>query len=151
MPCKISWLYFLMSSLALCLMVLHISAYSIRCFLSPFPAIYRPFFIRARVVDDILDWCGFLIALASIDALYWIMSVSSCSVSIRFFNSRWNSIFFYSIRMTSTFGGVLVINLFLFTCTSSLMLLIASPWSLPMLTWFTTVTYVTVSGLFVRM
>ena len=110
----ISWLYFLMSSLAFFLMVLHISAYSIRCLLSPFPAISRPFVIRARVGDDILDFCSLLIALATLDALCWVMSMmvslmvsmssSSCSVSNRFVNSSWISIFFDHIRMTSTLG-----------------------------------------------
>ena len=81
-----------MSSLVFFLIVLHISAYSIRCLLSPFPAISRRFVIRARVGDDILDFCGLLIALATFDALVgWIVSVmvslilsmssSSCSVS----------------------------------------------------------------------
>ena len=86
-----------MSSLAFFLMVLHISAYSIRCLLSPFSAISRRFVIRARVGDDILDLCGLLIALDTLDALCWItpvmvslimsMSSSSC-VSNRFLNSR---------------------------------------------------------------
>ena len=31
--------------------------------------------IRARVGDDILDFCGLLITLATLDALCWIMSV----------------------------------------------------------------------------
>ena len=70
-----SWLYFLMSSLAFFLMILHISAYSIRCLLSPFLAISRRFFMRARAGDDILDLCSLLIALATLDALCWIMSV----------------------------------------------------------------------------
>ena len=77
-------------------MVLHISAYSIRCLLSPFPAISRRFVIRACVGDDILDFSGLLIALAILDALCWIMSVmaslmvsllsSSCNGSNRFLN-----------------------------------------------------------------
>ena len=58
-----------MSSLGVFLMVLHISAYSILCLLSPFPAICRRFVIRARVVDDILDLCGLVFALAILDAL----------------------------------------------------------------------------------
>ena len=49
-------------------MVLHISAYSIRCILSEFPATSRRVVIRARVGDDILDLCGLLIALATLDA-----------------------------------------------------------------------------------
>ena len=64
-----------MSSLAFFLMVLHISMYFIRCLLSPFPAISHRFVNRARVGDDILDFCGLLIALATLDAFCWIMSV----------------------------------------------------------------------------
>ena len=65
----------MMSYLAFSLMVLYISAYSIRCLLSPFSAIYRRFVIRARVGDDILDLFGLIIAFANLDALCWIMSV----------------------------------------------------------------------------
>ena len=110
-------------------MVLHISAYSTRCLLSPFSAISRRFITRARVGDDIIDLCGLLIALATIDVLCWIMSVmvsfmvskssSSCSVWNRFLNSSWNLIFFDPIRVASTLGGLLVINCFLSTSTSS--------------------------------
>ena len=57
----ISWLYFLMSSPAFFCMILHISTYSIYCLLSTFPAISRRF-ERARVGNDILDFCGLLIA-----------------------------------------------------------------------------------------
>ena len=90
----ISWLYFPMSCLAFFLMVLHISAYSIGCLSSPFSTISRRFVIRACVGDDILDFNGLLIALATLDALCWTMSVmaslmvsmssTSCSVSNRF-------------------------------------------------------------------
>ena len=100
----ISWLYFLMSSLAFFLMVLQIAAYSIRSLLTPFPAISRHLVIRAGVCDDILDLCGLLIALTIFDSLCWIMfemvslmmsmSSSSCSVSNRFLNSSWNSVFY---------------------------------------------------------
>ena len=72
-------------------MVLCISAYSVRCLSSPFSIISRRFIIRARVDDDILDFSGLLIGLATLDALCWIMAVmvslmvsmssSSCSVS----------------------------------------------------------------------
>ena len=156
--CIISWLYFLISSLAFFVVV---CLYSIRCLLSPFPAICRRFVIRTRVSDDILDLCGVLIALANLDALRWIMSEmvslmvslssSSCSVSNRLLNSSWKSIFFNPIRVASTLGGLVFVNVFLSTSTSILMLLISSLWSLPMLTWLLTVTYVTMSGLFVRM
>jgi len=56
-------------------MVLDISAYSIRCLSSPFSAISRRFVIRAIVGDAILGLCGLLIALATTDALCWIVSV----------------------------------------------------------------------------
>ena len=102
----ISRLYFLVSSLAFFLMVLHISAYSVHCLLSPFPAISRRFVTRARVGDDILNLCGLLIALTTLDALYLIipvmvllmvsMSSSSCSVSNRFLNSRMESMFVWN-------------------------------------------------------
>ena len=108
-----------MSSLVFFLIDLHISAYSIRCLLSPFPAISRRFVTRARVGDGTLDICGLLFALATIDALCWIISVmvslmvsmssSSYSVSNRFLSSSWNSIFFDPIRVASTIGGLLVI------------------------------------------
>ena len=101
-------------------MVLHISAYSVRCLLSPFPAISRRFDTRARVDDDILDLCGLLIALATLDPQFWIMSLmvslmvsmssSSCSLSNRFLNSNWSSNFVDPIRMASTPGGLLVIT-----------------------------------------
>ena len=104
----ISCLYFLMSSLAFFLIILDIYVYSIRCLLSPIPAILRRFATRAVFVMIIIDFCGLLIALATIDALCWIMSVmvslmvsmssGSCSVSNRLLNSSWNSIFFYLIH-----------------------------------------------------
>ena len=62
----IACLYFMMSSLAFLLMVLNMSAYSIRC-LSSFPTISRRFIIRALVGDDILDFSGVLIALTTLD------------------------------------------------------------------------------------
>ena len=49
--------------------------------------------------------------------------------------------------LLSTLGGLLIINVFPFTAASSLMLLIAIHWPLPI----STITYVTMSGLFVRM
>ena len=138
--------------------VLHISAYSIHCLSSPFSTISRRFVIRARVGDDILDFRGLLTAVATFDALCWIMSVmvslmvsmssSSCSVSNRFLNSSWNSIFFDPICAVSTLGGLLVITFFLSTSTSNLMLLITILWSLSMLTWLMTVTSVTFFGHF---
>ena len=38
------------------------------------------------------------------------LSPSSCSVSNRFLNSSWNSIFYDPIYVVSTLGGLLVIN-----------------------------------------
>ena len=115
-----------MSSLAFFLMVLHISAYSVRCISSPFSTISRRFITRARVGDDILDvdFSGLFITLATLDALCWIMSMmvllmvsmssSSCGVSNRLLNSSWNAIFFDPISVASTLGGLLVINCFPF-------------------------------------
>ena len=67
----------------------------------------------AIVGDDILDFSGLLIALATLGVLCWIMSVmvslmvsmssSSCNVSNRFLNSSWNSMFFDPICLASTF------------------------------------------------
>ena len=114
------------------------------------------FAIRARVGDDIIDFSGLLIALATLDALCWIMYVivsfkvsmqsSSFSVTNRFLYSK--SIFLYPICVASSLGGLLVI---LSTCTSSLMLLISMLRSPPMLIWLMTVRFVLMSGLFVRM
>ena len=130
-PRMISWLYFLMSSLAFFLMVFHISAYSIRWLCSPFPAVSRRFVISTHIGDHILDLCGLLIVLATIGALCWIMSVmvslmvsmssSACSVQNRLLNSSWNSIFFGPIRVASTLGRLFVIMFTLSTSTSSLM------------------------------
>ena len=82
-------------------MVLPMSAFSIRCLLTPCSEMFRRFVNRARVGDEILDLCRLLIALAILDALCWIIyvmdslmvSISSsyCSVSNRFLNSSWNS------------------------------------------------------------
>ena len=54
----ILWLYF---PDAVFVVVLHMSACSIRCLLSPFHAISRRFAIRVRVGDDILDIGGLLL------------------------------------------------------------------------------------------
>ena len=78
------------------------------------------------------------------------MSSSSCSVSNRFLISSWNSIAFDYISVAYTLGGLLVIDVFLSTSTSNLMLLITSLRSLPMLTSLVIVMSVTMSGLFVR-
>ena len=93
-----------MSSLAFLLMDLHISTYSTRRF------------IGALVGDDVLDSSGFLIALATLDALCCIMSVmvslmvsmsySSYSVSNWFLNSSWSSIILYPICVASPLGGL---------------------------------------------
>ena len=150
-----------MSSIAVFLMVLHISGYSIIYSLSLFPAISRRFVIRARVDDNILDFCCLLIAFDMLDALCWIMAVMAsftvsmssnfCTVLNRFLNSSWNSIFFDPIRVASTLSNLFVIIVFLSTSTSILMLVKTCLWSLPMLTWLMNVTSLTISGLFVRM
>ena len=72
------------------------------------------------VDDDIFNFSGLLIALATRGAFSRIMSVmvsllvsmssSSCSVSNRFLNSSWNAIFFDPVCVASTLGGPLVIN-----------------------------------------
>ena len=157
----ISWLYFLMSCLDFFLMVWYISAYCIRCLVSPFTASSRRFVIRAGVGDDILDFYCLVIVLATLDALCWIMAemvslmVSKasnyCSVADLFLNSSWNSIFFDPICAASTLGGLLIINLFLSASTSSLIFLITGLWSIAVLTWLVTVTYVMMSGLYFRM
>ena len=84
-------------------MDLRISAYFIGCLSSPYSTSSRRFAIRARVGNDILYFTGLLIALATLDALCWIMSVMislivsmpscSCSFSNRFLKSSLNSIF----------------------------------------------------------
>ena len=71
----ISWLYFLMSSFAVCLTVLHISWYFIRCLSSPFSTISRRFVSRIRVGNDNLDSRDLFIALATHEALCWIISM----------------------------------------------------------------------------
>ena len=48
---------------------------AIRCLLSPFSTISRRFIIGACVGDDIIDFSDLLDALATLDALCWIMSV----------------------------------------------------------------------------
>ena len=139
-----------MFSLAFFLMILHISAYSL--FNVAVLTISHRFAIRARVGDGIFDFSGLLIALDILDALCWIMFVmlafvvssSSYNVSNRFFNSRWNSIFFDPIWWPH--GR----HLFLSTSTSNLMLLTTFLLLLPMLTLLISVTSVTTSGLFVR-
>ena len=90
--------------------------------LSPFFTISSRLVIRARVGDNILNCSGLMIALATLDALYWIMYVmvslmvsmsSSCSVSKWFLNSSWYSIFFGPICSACIVGVILVINVFL--------------------------------------
>ena len=93
-------------------------------------------------------------ALASLYALCWVMSMvvslivlissSSCSVSNRFLKWSWNSMsYLYGICTWWPFDHKLF--------TTSLILLIASLWSLPILIWLATVTFITMIGLFVSM
>ena len=65
-----------MSSLAFFSIVLHISAYCIRCLVSPFPA------IRARDGHDNLELCVLLIDLATLDTLCWNIYVVSHGVDV---------------------------------------------------------------------
>ena len=95
-----------MSSLTFLLTVLRIYAYSIHCLSSPFSTISRRFLTRARVGDDILDFSGLLVALATLDVICWIMSVMTLPMAV----------------------------FFLSTSTSNLMLLITILLSLQMLT-----------------
>ena len=100
----ISLLYFIMSSFAFFVMVLHISAYYIRCLSSPFSIFTRRFAIRDRTWWRYTGLQWLLIALYTFDTLCWIMPVmvslmgsmssSSWSVWNRFIISSWNSIFF---------------------------------------------------------
>ena len=148
----ISCLYFLISCLAFFLIALHISAYTIRCLSSTFSTICCRFVIKARVGDDILYLTGLLIAIAALGPLYWIMflmdslmasmSSRSCSVSNRFLNLSWNSIFFDPICVVFTLDCLYV---------QLEVAYISIMWSLPKLTCLTIVTYVTMSSLFVTM
>ena len=60
-----------MSSLVFVLIVLHVSAYSIHCLSVLFSTTSCCFIIRAHVGDDILDFSGLMIALATLEALCW--------------------------------------------------------------------------------
>ena len=64
-----------MFSLAFFFMVLHISAYSTSCLSSAVFIISYRFIIRALVDHEYLDFNGLLIAIATLFALCWIMSV----------------------------------------------------------------------------
>ena len=82
----ISWFYFLMYFSAFLLLVLHISAFTVRCVSSPFPT----------VADDMLHFSGFSVALVTLVVHCWIkpvmplhmvlMSFSCCSISVPFLN-----------------------------------------------------------------
>ena len=104
--------------------------YCIRSLFSPFFTISRRFVIRARVGDYLLDLCDLLIALATLDALCWIVSgcfthgvdvvlvVSQIGFSIR--------VRIRSFLILLVWHLLSVIMFFLSTSTSSLMLLITS-------------------------
>ena len=75
----------------------HITIFLIRCLSSSFCIVSRRFFVRARVGDDILNFSGLLIALATLATLCLIISVmvslmvamsSSTCVFNRFLNSN---------------------------------------------------------------
>ena len=59
-------MYFPMPSFAFFFIVLHISAYSVRCFVWQFSTISRDFLNRFRVGDNILHFSVLLIALATL-------------------------------------------------------------------------------------
>ena len=138
----ISWLYYLMSSVALFFMVLHISAYSVLCFPSPFSTVSRRFVIRAHIGDDLLHFSDVLISSASVDALCWIIYVMvSFMVSIVLVVTRIG--FSIQVRIRSSLilfvWHLLLVaswssTFFHSKSTSSLMLLITILRSLPMLT-----------------
>ena len=50
----------------------------------------------------------------------------SCSVSNRFLNSSWNSVFFDPILVASTRGGLLVINVFQFDAAHNQFMVISN-------------------------
>ena len=88
-----SWFYFLMYFSAFLLLVLHISAFTVRCVSSPFPT----------VADDMLHFNCFSVVLVTLVVHWWIipltpllvvlMSFSSCSISVPFCKSNSNSNF----------------------------------------------------------
>ena len=92
-----------MSSLVFILMVLHISAYSIRCLSSLFSTIPRRFVIKTRVGDDILDCCGLLIAFANLEAPSWIMYVKDSLIVSMSFRSRMSFTILVEIQSFSSY------------------------------------------------
>ena len=76
---------------------------------------------------------------------------SSCSVTTRFCSSSWSLIFSDPTVLVSTLDRLLIVRrIFISTSTSTLMLLTTILWSLIILTWLMTVTYVTRPSLFIR-
>ena len=155
----LSWLYFLISSLVffLCSIFLHI------LFLVYLPSFPSQLVVSSLAFVLVTISCisrGLSNAYDTLVAPLWIMYVmfslmmsmssSSCRVSNRFLNSSRNSIFFGPVYFVSVLGNFLVITVFFSISTSSLMLLITILKSIPMLTWLTTVTSLTICDLFVR-
>ena len=107
----ICWFYFLMYFSAFLLLVLHISAFTVRCVSSPFPT----------VADNMLNFNGFSVALVTIFVHWWIMPVmpslvvfmsfSSCSISVPFCKSSSNSNY-DPVRVVYIVDGLLVITFF---------------------------------------
>ncbi|KAK2173822.1 hypothetical protein NP493_848g03070 [Ridgeia piscesae] len=122
----ISWLYFLMSSLAFFFMVLHITLFGVyrRCF-PPFLVVSSSELVTLSLMCEACWFPQPLLArfICVMVSLMVSMSSSSCSVSNPFLNSSWNSIFFYPICAAFTLGGLFVVHCFLSTYTSSFMLL----------------------------
>ena len=138
----VSRLYFLMSSFAFFLRVLHTSVYTMQS-LVVFLTISLRFFISALVGVDNLDLSHLVFCLAMFVAVCWIISVmfsfrvsissSSCRAVNLFFSSSWNLFFLIPIFLVSTFGGFFFLSsFFLSAFVSHLMLLINILWSLPM-------------------
>ena len=96
---------------AFLLLVLHISAFTVRCVSSPFPT----------VPDDMLNFSGFSVALVTLVVHWWIMPVmpslmvlmsfSYSSISVPFCNSSSNSII-DPICVVYILDGLLVTSFF---------------------------------------
>ena len=71
-----------------------------RCLSSPFCTVSRRFIIRARVSNKILDFSGLLIALVSLHAFYWIVSVMvSLTVSMSFSSCVLNQLHQFELEL----------------------------------------------------
>ena len=108
----VSRLYFLMSSFAFFLRVLHISVYSMQS-LAVFFTISLRFFISALVGVDNLDLSRLVFCLAMFVTVCCIISVmfsfrvsissSSCRAVNLFFSSSWKSFFLIPVSLVSRY------------------------------------------------